>query len=813
MKNRILIISILFMLFAKAVFAQDDFTISGKIVDDGQEPALAATVALLFVNDSALAKVAATDENGNFEIEYVKPGNYFLRVSGIGYDNYFSDVIKTEGAKEIRLPLITLMRNSTTLKGVTVTAQKPLIEVKSDMTVFNVESSVNAAGSTALELLQKSPGVIVDQNDNVILKGRSGVQVQINGKNTQLSGADLADLLRSMQSDDIEAIEIISNPGSKYEAEGTAGIINIRLKKNKNFGTNGSVTAGYAITVFPKYNTSLSLNNRNKYVNVFGTYSNNWGNRQNHFNLYRIQEDSVYDQKSTAIFGGLRNNFKAGADFYLDDKQTFGLLVNGNVSNYNGGNNSKTIISGLGDPMATKILFANNITDGNLSNLNYNANYRFADTSGHELTVDADYGSYNNKRNSFQPNTYTSPDESEILEQKDYRTISPTEIDIYTLKSDYSQKLFDGKIGGGVKVSWVKTDNTFDFYNVINGEDIINADQSNRFVYTENINAAYLNYQHSLLKDFDVQAGLRVEQTNSEGDLKNATDQGDENVKRSYLDFFPSAGITYNLNQKNSFGLNYSRRIDRPNYQELNPFEYKLDELTYRKGNPFLDPQYTDKLELSHTFNYSLTTSLSYSFTKDFFAQITDTLSMGRSYITTRNLAEEQVLSLDVSGQFNIAKWWSLFANGSGYQLHYVADFGEGKMIDVSKLAGNFYLQNTFKLPKGFSIELSGWYSSPSIWGGTFQTSSQGSVDGGVQKKLFADRGTLKLTVTDIFLTAPWSSVNEYGGLYIEANGDWESRQFRATFSYRFGNKQVKSARQRQTGNESETERIGNGEQ
>jgi len=795
------------------VFAQSTVTVSGRIITSNKDGAIAATVALLSAQDSSLVKVAVSDDSGIFQLQNVKPGSYLLRVTNVGYDDYKSTTIDVDGYQNIELPVITLLPISTTLSGVTVTTQKPLIEVKADKTVFNVENSINAAGSTAFELLQKSPGVVVDQNDNIILKGRGGVQIQIDGFNTQLNGSDLADLLKSMQSSDIEAIEIISNPSSKYDAEGTSGIINIRLKKNQNFGTNGSVTAGYAIGVFPKYNTSISLNNRNKVMNMFGTYSNNWGNRQNHFNLYRIQEDTVYDQKSTSIFGGLRNNFKVGTDFFINPKHTLGVLVNGNISNYNGSTDSKTLISGEGDETVTKVLLANNVTEGKLNNLNFNGNYRFADTSGHELTADADYGIYSNDRNSFQPNTYTSPDGSVVLEEKDFRTISPTKINIYTLKTDYTQNLFKGKLGGGAKVSWVETDNTFNFYNVIDGEDILNTDQSNRFVYTENVNAMYLNYQHAIGKELDFQAGLRLEQTNSEGDLTNETNQQDENVKRHYLDFFPSAGLTYNFDEKNSFALSYSRRIDRPNYQELNPFEFKLDELTYRKGNPFLNPQYTDKLEVSHTFNYSITSSLSYSHTKDFFAQITDTLSGGRSYITTRNLAEEDVISLDFSGQISITKWWNLYANASGYHLHYSADFGEGKMIDESTLAGNFYAQNTFKLPKGFSIEVSGWYSSPSIWGGTYKTTEQGSVDGGVQKKLFKDKGTLKLAISDIFHTAPWSSVNEYGGLYTEANGDWESRQFRATFTYRFGNKQVKGARQRQTGSESEMDRIGGGDQ
>jgi iron complex outermembrane receptor protein len=804
---------IIFFVTASQLHAQNSVSLSGQVTSDNHEPVIGATAALLAAADSSLAKVAVSDEHGNFEMLNVKPGSYSLRISVVGYENYRSAVITVDGSDAIHIPTVVLQRSSTSLSEVTVTAQKPMIEVKPGMTVFNVQSSINAAGSNGLELLQKSPGVVVDQNDNIMLKGRSGVQIQIDGRPTQLSGTDLADLLRSMQSTDIDAIEIISNPSAKYDAEGTGGIINIRLKKNKSFGTNGSVTAGYGIAVFPKYNTSLSLNNRNKVANIFGTYSNNWGNRQNHLNIYRVQQDSTYNQRSTSIFGGLRNNFKAGTDFFVSPKHTIGILVTGNISDYHGGTSSKTEISGEGDEAITKILFANNEVDGNLSNVDFNGNYRFADTSGHELTADVDYGIYRNNRNSFQPNTYTLPDGTTVIEEKDYRTISPTSINIYTAKADYSQNLFKGKLGAGFKVSWVKTDNTFDFYNVTDGVDVLDTSLSNHFVYTENTNAAYLNYEHALMKDLGFQAGLRVEQTNSEGDLTSATSQADENVKRHYLDYFPNVGLNYTLDKKNGFAVSYSRRIDRPNYQELNPFEYRLDELSYRKGNPFLDPQYTDKVELSHTYNNAITSSLSYSHTKDFFAQITDTLSGGRSYITTRNLASEDILSLDISGQIPVTKWWSLYASVTGYHLDYAADFGEGKVINESIFALSLYAQNTFTLPKGFSLELSGWYSSPSIWGGTYKTASQGSIDAGMQKKLFKDRGTLKLSITDIFHTAPWDSVSDFGGLYVEADGDWESRQFRATFTYRFGNKQVKGARQRNTGNESETQRLGNGDQ
>ena len=812
MTHSIRLLIILLCFSFSRVAAQSTSSISGKISSGNHEPVIAATVALLKTSDSSLAKVAVSDDKGNFIMQNIAFGNYSLRVSSVGYENYEKKDITIDQQNELQLPEISLAQVSTNLKEVTVTAQKPLIEVKAGKTVFNVEGSINATGSTAYELLQKSPGVVVDQNDNILLKGRGGVMVQIDGRPTQLSGSDLTDLLKSIQSSEIESIELISNPSSKYDAEGTAGIINIKLKKNKNFGTNGTVTAGYAIGIFSKYNTSLSLNNRNALMNVFGNYGNNWGNRRNELNIYRIQNDTLYDQHSNSIWSGLRHNFKGGVDFFLNKKNTLGVLVTGNLADGNGIGTSHTDISGVNTAVLTKTLNAGNLIDFNFSNINFNTNYRFADTLGHELTTDLDYGLYRNNRDAIQPNTYTSLGDSIILDEKIYHSISPTNIDIYTFKSDYTQNFLKGKLGAGIKFSWVKTDNTYDFYDVIDNMDILDETRSNNFVYTENINAAYSNYQRTI-KDFDIEFGLRVEQTNSEGNLTSTTNVEDQNVKRHYFDFFPSGGITYNMSEKNSLGLSYGRRIDRPNYQELNPFEYKMDELTYRKGNPFLNPQYTDKLELSHTYNHTVTTSLSYSYTKDFFAQITDTINGNASYITTLNLAKEQITSLDISAPFNPTKWWSVYLSVSGYYLNYNANFGEGKVINTGKFVYSFYGQSTLKLPLKFSLEISGWYSSPSIWGGTYKTTDQGSLDAGLQKKLFKDRGTLKLSVTDILYSAPWSSVDSYGGLFVHAYGNWESQQFKATFSYRFGNNQVKSARQRKTGNESEAERVGNGEQ
>jgi len=799
------------MLFVDSAFGQAGM-ISGKVTDPSNEPLPGAVTELRNAADSTLTKVNVTDAKGQFTFSNIKAGTYYLKTSLVGFTPHRSESFSHDGVSAKEIPAIKMASSTVNLQDANVVAIKPLVEVHSDKTVFNVENSINSTGSTAYELLQKAPGVVIDNNDNISLKGRGGVLVQIDGKDTRLSAEELGDYLKSIQSTDVESIELISNPSSKYEAQGTAGIINIRLKKNKNYGTNGSVTVGYAKGVLSKYNTALSLNNRSKKFNVFMNYSNNWGDRQNEFYLYREQNPYIFDASTIFKRSGLSHNYKAGVDYTLNRKNTIGLMVNGNYSDINGSNTSSNVIHNFATDVTDSILQSNQTIKAFTNSFDINLNLHFSDTLGHDLMTDFDFGYYDGSRNNFQPNIYTLPDYSTVLSSSYYRTITPTTINIYTFKSDYTQNFLKGKLGAGYKLSFVKTDNTFDFYNILNQVEVPDYTRSNNFVYTENVYALYLNYQRTLGK-FDLQAGIRMEDTDSKGELKSVTaSTDDKTVKRNYVNFFPSGGITFNPNKDNAFSLIYSKRIDRPNYQELNPFEFKLDELSFRKGNPFLNPQYSDKVELSHTYKYTLTTSAGYSHTRDFFAQITDTIGGGKSYITSKNLATEDVLSLDISGSLQPVKWYSIYLTAGLYNMAYDANFGGNKTISTSITVFNLYAQNTIKLPMNITFEVSGWYNTGGIWGGSYVSDPQGSLDLGLQKKLFSDQATLKLSYTDVFDTAPWHSRNVYAGIVILAHGNWESQQFRASFTYRFGNKQLKGLRQRATGSESEQKRIGGGD-
>jgi hypothetical protein len=422
---------------------------------------------------------------------------------------------------------------------------------------------------------------------------------------------------------------------------------------------------------------------------------------------------------------------------------------------------------------------------------------------------------FRGKGNSYQPNNYYDKSNNSLYSLV-YRNNTPTDIDIYTTKIDVETNKWKGKLGFGAKVSFVQTKNAFNFYNVLDNNttkqrDSLLLNRSNSFTYKENVNAAYVNYNRQLSAKWSLQLGFRIEQTNSEGTLTRADGikQKDDTVKRTYTDLFPSAAITWNVSKLHTLNLTYSRRIDRPTYQDLNPFENKLDELTYQKGNAFLQPQYTDNVELTHTFMGFLNTTLGYSHVKDYATQITDTVA-NATFIQQKNLATQQIYSFSIGSPLPIKKWWNGYVN-LWYNYQLFDGYINTKPVRVDIPGYGAYLQNSFTLGHDYTAEMSGWYNGPSVWGATWKTKPQGGIDVGVQKLLMQKKASIKLSATDIFFTAPWKAHSDFGGTVIDGGGSWESRTVRVNFTYRFGSNQIKASRQRQTGLESESKRIKGG--
>jgi iron complex outermembrane receptor protein len=786
--------------------------VSGRVLDADRKGLGGVTVTLL--RDSAtVVKLAVTGNDGAYTFPSVTPGHYHVSASYVGFSAAASAPFQIS-SNSITVPELNLARATGELKGVTVTARKPIVEVKADKMIVNVEGTINATGNDALELLRKSPGVLVDKDDNLSVAGKNGVQVYVDGRPTPLSGSDLANYLKTLQSSQIEAIEIITNPSAKYEAAGNAGIVNIRLKKNKNFGANGSLSAGYNVGHYSKYNAGGSLNYRNKNVNLYANYNFNYGRNYNSLSINRQLGDSTFNQTGATTMENRGHGFKAGADLTLNKRNSIGVLVNGNLSDPTMAMNSNTSIYYRPTNTMTRTLVAQSNNEMQRNNVNANLNYNYTGAKGQSLVVNADYGYYDINTNQRQPNTYFDPAGTK-LNSENYHTLSPTRIDISSLKADWEQDLAQGKLGFGGKSSYTTTDNDFRRYTSSTAAESL--DRHNRFAYEEQIHAGYVNWNRQL-KGFMFQVGLRAEHTISDGHStgENKTTTGyeafDGSFKRSYTDFFPSTALTFNKNPMKVWNLTYSRRIDRPAYQDLNPFEFRLDAYTFSKGNTNLRPQYTNSFGISHTYKYKLNASLNYSHVSDMFTQLIDTANGSKSFISKQNLATQDVIAINISYPFMYKNFMSFVNMSSNYSKYHANEAGKPKR-EFDAFAFTLFAQNSLKFgaDKTWTGEVTGFYNAPTIYQGLFKANSLWSVDLGLQKQVLKGQGTIKASVSDVFNTLRFTGATDYNGQRSDVAAHWETRQAKLNFTYRFGNKQVKAAKQRNTGVEDENKRTQGG--
>lgn len=807
---RILTSLLVLLLSYPTLYAQQ---VTGSARNEDGNPLAGASISFKKEKDSSLVKLEVSGADGQFEFSGIPSGRYFIYISHIGYVPASSAIFQVQEDGTTQVPPIRLKRTSGNLKEAVVSTHRPIVEVRPDKIILNVEGSINSVGQDVLELLRKAPGVTVDKDNNLSVNGKNGVQVFIDGRPTYLSSTELSEYLKTIQSSSVEAIEIIGNPSARYEAAGNAGIIDIRLKKNKAFGTNGTVSAGYNIGTYSKYNGALSLNHRDAHINLFGNYSFNHALNETHATQYRTQLDTLFLQNSVFRSDNNSHNFKAGLDWFLTPKSTLGVILSGVISDYGIRTNSLTPISYIPTGAVDRILEANNRTDGKRNNGNANLNYRYADSSGREWTIDGNYGLYYIRSDQWQPNNYFEPTGHFLLYSNVYNILSPTDIHIYSFKTDYEQNWGKGRLGFGSKISYVTSGNDFAEYNVYGPTKVLDTLGSNNFTYRENINAAYVNYNRSL-SGWTFQVGLRAENTNAKGTSTGYKQQGntylpyDSVFLRHYTDLFPSGSITYNKDPKRQWTLSYSRRIDRPAYQDLNPFEFKLDDYTFSKGNTELRPQYTHSVGLTHLYRYKLTVTLNYSHIKDLSTTLVDTTERSKSIVSRQNLATQDVISLNISYPFQY-KWYSIFANINSFYSLYHAHFGTGRDINLNIFNTTLYTQHSLHFGKGWSGEITQYFVSPNIWQATLHARSLWSLDGGLQKTVLKGNGTFRASVSDIFNTLHWDATSNFAGQYIRTTGGYESRQLKLYFTYRFGNKQVKAARQRKTGTEEENKRVG----
>jgi len=812
MKSPVLLLLLLLMMAAAAPARDRIGTVSGKVQD---EQGMALPGVHILLTDTAgkvLAKMDVTGADGAFQVE-VPAGRYMLAARFTGMEDHRENLTLT-GEETLALPVITLRPQSRTLSDVTVRAQKPAIEVHADKLVVNVERSIVNTGASALEVLARSPGVRVDQNDNISLRGKSGVTVMRDGKIIPVSGAELAEMLKSMPSASIEKIEIISNPGARYDAAGNAGIINIRTKKEQRAGWNGSVNASYIQGIYPKATAGAALGYRGKKVSLYASYNYSYRYWFNHLKLDRRFYDTAtgrqlfrYNQDNTSLFDFSNHIATLGMDYNATKKTTAGFSFSGGTNNFNP--KADNASQALG-PENVLLYYFN--TRGKHRNRYYNAaanlylRHRF-DESGKELSVDADYAAYgNNSRQQFVT-TYTTPEGAPY--QPDYylRSNLTGITQIRSLKADYTSPLPHRlQLETGVKASYVTADNEPLFYEMQDDTYVLDTRRSNHFLYDENINAAYLNLKGDRPK-WSFQLGLRGEQTNAAWEQL-ATQQ---RYDTSYAQLFPSIAVQRHLSAQHDIGVTLSRRIERPDYQQLNPFKYFVDKTTYREGYPYLKPALSYTAELSHTFRQKFLTTFTCSITDNVITEVIQPSDHEDSVTVQTNKNLRRMTFAGISGAYplQITRWWTNMTSFNAYYAFYEGYIANTDLRNGSP-AFDVNTNNSFILPEGFSAELGFWYQGRQVYG-FMDVRPVWMLNAGVQKHLLDKKATVRLNMQDVFWKGYPRATSTYTGYQEDFIAIRDTRQLTVSFTYRFGNRTNPPARQRSGGAEEEKRRAATG--
>ncbi|MBY0535129.1 MAG: TonB-dependent receptor [Chitinophagaceae bacterium] len=797
-----LLTALLLTLSAFSQEANKNYSIKGSVTE-GKNPIDGATVSLLRIKDSSLVKIVISAKDGSFGFESLQQTSYFITVSAVGFE---SKMIKTD-------PLSTsysieLEKKSGNLSAVTVVSRKPLVEQKIDRMVVNVEAATTNAGTTALEVLEKSPGISVDKDGNISLKGKQGVVVYIDGRPSYLSGSDLANLLKNMPSGQLEQIEIMTNPPAKYDAAGNSGVINIKTKKNKQMGYNGSISTGYTQGWNPRFNESLTFNYRKNKVNLFTNISYNRYVNVNKLSIqrrfYNGQTKEVvsnFDQVSRMKDVDNFTNAKIGLDYSISKKTTVGFVVSGFTSPSKFTNNSVVnIADNQMNPIGvTKAFTINNKKWQNIT-ANINARHQF-DTTGQEISFDADFLTYDARNTQELINAYYNPNGSVSSKADTLNGNLPQQIAIWSAKVDYILPLKKGaKIEAGLKSSFVNTDNNAIYDSVNNGVLVRDYNRSNHFVYTENINAAYINLSKPLSKKWTAQLGLRVENTNAKGDQKTT------NIvfNRNYTQLFPTAFVQYTASEKHVFGVNYGRRINRPDYEAMNPFIMFLDRYTYEQGNPNLKPQFSHNIELSHTFKGFMTTTLNYSNTTDIITQVIEqNPDKNESAVRAANVASEKQFGISVAAGFPVTKWWNANLYGNLYNVKY-AGIINNEFVTLEGTTALFNMSNQFKFAKTWGAELSGWFRTPGQES-IFRIGSLGQLNAGISKQVMKGKGTLRLSVRDALRTQNAKGTSRYSTIDARFSQVRDTRVVSFNFTYRFAKGKAGAARVRNGASEEQS--------
>lgn len=774
-------------------------TLSGTVQEANAQPAAFAVLKLLRATDSTLVTGTVADETGRYAFANLPDGRYRVQASLVGMATITSPVVAVNAGQTITLEPVTLQTTNQTLTTVTVRAQKRLVEQQADKTVLNVAADETAQGKTAYELLQQAPGVVIDPNDNIRMAGKQGAKVFIDGKPTNLSAADVANLLRATPASSIEKVELITNPSARFDAQGGAGIINIRFRRDKSLGLNGSLSGGFGQSDHHRANAAADVNYRAKRVNAFGNVALSDNFQQTNVAINRNAAGSRFVQRGYDADGTRAIVYKAGVDYFIDNRQTLGLLVSGNATaNQFGTYTTTSIINGQGRIDSSLVNRVDNPSWNN--RINAALNYRYADTLGLEVNLDADLTRFGNTA----PNTITSNyvgAGGETLFTRRRRQDAYTYIAIVTLKGDLVKewKSKHLKLEAGAKHTDVNTDNELLAFAGL--ADQVDVARTNRFAYREVVSAAYASLNRSVDK-WSVQAGLRAEHSTVRGRSTDLLNRRIDRPDTAYLNLFPSAFVRYQATQNSQLGLNYSRRINRPNYQSMNPFTLPIDPYTSERGNPFLRPAFTHNAELSYTYKWATTLKVAYSRTDDFATEVIRQQGI-TAYAIVENVGRADALNLSLSTPYQFTRWWSSYLYAGATWNHYQGMLSPTQPFDQRAFAFEGYMQHSFTLSKVWSAQVSGFWNAPTTQT-VYRIGGLGALNLSIQKKIGQDRGKLTLAMDDLLNTMRWRQSADFGPLQFDLSRKWESRRITLRFSYRFGSTAIKSARERETGVDAE---------
>ena len=790
--------------------------ITGSVKSISQKEMQSASIILLRAKDSTSVKLAVADKSGNYEFTGIKAGKYLIGVSSVGYSKVFSQPFEiTDTRPEINLPAIAMTETVKGLGEVTVSAKRPFVEQKIDRMIVNVEASVTNMGSSALDVLEKSPGISVDKDGNISLKGKQGVLIYVDGRPSYLSGTDLANMLRNMNASQLDQVEIMTNPPARFDASGTSGVINIKMKKTKTLGYNGTVNAGYGQGYYPKVNDGFNFNYRKNKVNLFTNLSHSYNKNFNQLEIKRTFRDkntkellANFDQLARGIRDGNNYSARVGVDYFASGKTTLGMVVGGFLSERTSINRNTTNISDqFGNP--DKQTKAVGVGDQVFKNFSTNLNFRrVTDTMNSELTADLDFVLYDSKNQQDLFSYYFTAAGSPTDKADSLLGQLPQNIKIYGGRIDYTKNLKkEMRLEGGIKTSFVRTDNNAVYDSVVYGSIIHDLNRSNHFIYEENINAAYVNFSAPINKKWSIQTGLRLENTNAKGN------QITTNVKfdRHYTQVFPTMYLQYKPDKSNSFVLNYGKRIRRPDYQRLNPFINFIDRYTYSQGNPNLKPQFSHNIELSHGFKGIITTTLNYTRTTDIMQQVLEqNEEKNETYVRQANIAKQRQYGVSVNVTMPVTKWWrnNLFVNVFNNKFDGIVN---DTLVSVEATTLQLNGSQQFNFAKTWSAEISGFFRTGGVEG-VILGKSLGMLSAGLSKEILKKKATIRMNVRDIFYTQRFRGVSKYSNIDASFRESNDSRVVNIGFTYRFNKGKIGQGPKRRAGSASEEQsRAGGG--